>query len=202
SRHSIYYAKHRDERNRRRREKYHNDPEYRQKLLDERKAFHADRYKDVEWYRLSEYARVKRSQDQRLADHALRQQHNARTSKQQRQRRQTDPQLGFYQGLHTWYMYHKHRFHEYVWEHWQPIVYPEKVERACAACTHTRINGIRLWFERKRHSDSDPVLYDCFQCYSKSKWSKIAPLRASGKSRFYRPSNPAILAMLEAREKE
>ncbi|KEQ59522.1 uncharacterized protein M437DRAFT_56360 [Aureobasidium melanogenum CBS 110374] len=186
-------------------ERYHKqmlDPEYRQKRAEVSRKFYADRRRDIEWFRQHVYAANKRFHDRIFADDAMRQNKNAYSAKWNKQRYCADPQFRLYHGLKKWYRLQREHLSQFVWEHWRPIYHQDKVERTCATCATTRINGSRLWFERKNTSDCNSTSYDCLGCYAESKWSKIVPMEAKGASRFYKPRDPEVLAMLEAREKE
>lgn len=129
-------------------ERYHKqmlDPEYRQKRAEVSRKFYADRRRDIEWFRQHVYAANKRFHDRIFADDAMRQNKNAYSAKWSKQRYCADPQFRLYHGLKKWYRLQREHLSQFVWEHWRPIYHQDKVERTCATCATTRINGSRLW---------------------------------------------------------
>jgi hypothetical protein len=121
------------------------DPEFRQKRREYERKYYADRKGDVEWFRQHVYAANKRSYDRIYADDAMRQNNNAYLAKRNKQRYCADPQFRLYHGLKAWYRLHRDHLSQFVWKHWRPIYHEDKVERTCATCATTRVNGSRLW---------------------------------------------------------
>lgn len=126
------------------------DPEFRQKCAKMTRRWREDHKGDVEWYRRYVYDATKRHKDRRLADDAIRQKTNADAAGSNRQRYWANPQNRLYVALKSWYHRHRDHLSQFVWEHWQPIYFEEKIEKTCATCATnrmnaTRINGRRFW---------------------------------------------------------
>lgn len=134
------------------------------------------------------------------ADPSLYQAYLAKSAAVARKYRLEQPRYRWRSALHGWFNRNKDHLSQFTWKRWEPIYYPEKVERTCAACGELRLSGTKLWFRRKSSdsaSDSQHE-YDCLSCYALSDWSSIAPVQTMGKYRFFEPRNPELIAVRDS----
>ena len=193
-------------------ERYQNDSEYRERSLKRARAWYWDnldrakesnsmrKSKDTEWRREHLLAPTKRRLEKIRADPSLYQAYLAKCAASIHKHRLEQPRYRWRVALHLWFMRHKDHLSQFTWKLWEPICYPEKVERTCAGCGKLRLSGTKLWFRRKSSdsaSDSQHE-YHCFPCYAFSDWSSIAPIETTGKYRFFEPKNPEFIALRDS----
>lgn len=138
---SRYNAKNKEEVNQRHRERYQSDPEFREHRLQQIKKWRASQ--GLEWHRRWGYPSGKKASERKMADDALHEQYRV-YQRAYSKKRYSDPQQKFYAGLRDWFYRHKQKLDHCVWKHYTPIFHAEKVERTCATCAKTRINGGKL----------------------------------------------------------
>lgn len=194
-------AMRRERRRKRDIERYQNDSEFREKELERARANHNMRKaKDTEWRREHLLAPTRRRLENIRADPSLYQAYLAKSAAISHKYRLEQPRYRWRIALHGWFNRNKDHLSQFTWKRWEPIYYPEKVERTCAACGELRLSGTKLWFRRKSSdsaSDSQHE-YDCFPCYAFSDWSSIAPIQTMGKYRFFEPRNPELIAVRDS----
>lgn len=198
---SDRHAMRRERRRLRHIERYHNDSEFREKELERTRAYHNMRKsKDTEWRREHLLALTKRRLEKIRADPSLYQAYLAKSAAVSHKYRLEQPRYRWRNALHGWFNRNKDHLSQFTWKLWEPIYYPEEVERKCAGCGELRLSGTKLWFGRKSSdsaSDSQHE-YDCFPCYALSDWSSIAPIQTMGKYRFFEPRNPELIALRDS----
>lgn len=157
-----------------RRLRYRDDPEYRQKKLEsdsrsrakhkeELNQRHRERYQSDPEYREHKLQQIKEWKASQGLEWYRKHIHPSRKRSAERmmaddalreqyrvyqraytKKRYSDPQQRFYVSLHHWFHRHKQKLDHYIWKHWTPIFHAEKVERTCATCAKMRINGSKL----------------------------------------------------------
>jgi hypothetical protein len=146
--------------------KYHNDPQWRRRLIDASMACRKRRWQEKPEYR-----------DRFMAASLARYYQSAKEESYMRTRR-----------FLRWCYSHDWVRHKLPWKSSRPRLYPEKVKHHCAGCKFMTKNGYKLWWipidrsldheQRSGIGPEEPSAterYMCCSCYVKTGWKNMTP---------------------------
>ncbi|THX37025.1 hypothetical protein D6C81_10648 [Aureobasidium pullulans] len=114
--------------------------------------------KDTEWRREHLLAPTRRNLEKIRADPSLYQAYLAKSAAVAHKYRLEQPRYRWRIALHGWFNRNKDHLSQFTWKRWEPIYYPEKVERTCAACDWSSIAPIQTMGKYRFFEPRNPEL--------------------------------------------